>query len=371
MKVAIVGCGKIADSHAWAIQHIGGCEIVGVCDREELMAQQLQRRFPIRAWYTDVTTLLVEAKPDVVHITTPAQSHFEIARRCLAHGSHVYIEKPFTCFANEAVEIIDFAKQRNLKVTAGHDDQFRHAARRMRDLVRTGYLGDGPKHLESYYGYEIGGEGYAKALLGDRQHWVRSLPGGLLQNVISHGIARIAEFMTTEAPVVIAYGFVSPVLRSFGEDELIDELRVVIADGSGSTAYFTFSSQLRPSLHQFRILGARNGLVLDQDNETLIRLSGSRRKSYLEQFIPPVVFARQYLGNLAINARSFLVRDFHSKAGMKFLIESFYRAITEDGPVPIPYREIIVTARIMDEVFRQLKERSQGARAKIPDALPG
>ena len=48
LKVGIVGCGKIADSHASQIKRIAGCEIVGVCDREPLMAQQLYERFPIR-----------------------------------------------------------------------------------------------------------------------------------------------------------------------------------------------------------------------------------------------------------------------------------------------------------------------------------
>ena len=46
LKVAIVGCGKIADSHAQQIQRIQACEIVAVCDREPLMAKQLYERFP-------------------------------------------------------------------------------------------------------------------------------------------------------------------------------------------------------------------------------------------------------------------------------------------------------------------------------------
>jgi predicted dehydrogenase len=45
LRVAIVGCGKIADAHAEQIRRIKGCEIVGVCDREELMARQLAERF--------------------------------------------------------------------------------------------------------------------------------------------------------------------------------------------------------------------------------------------------------------------------------------------------------------------------------------
>ena len=42
-------------------------------------------------------------------------------------------------------------------------------------------------------------------------------------------------------------------------------------------------------------------------------------------------------------------------SGMKYLIESFYRSIREDAPVPIPYREILLTARIMDAIFDQLR----------------
>ena len=71
LKVAIVGCGKIADAHALQLQRIKGCEIVGVCDREPLMAQQLYDRFPVKKCFTDLSKLLSEGRPDVVHITTP------------------------------------------------------------------------------------------------------------------------------------------------------------------------------------------------------------------------------------------------------------------------------------------------------------
>src|SRR5436190_1781473 len=125
LKVAIVGCGKIADAHASQIQRIEECEIVGVCDREPLMAKQLY-------------------------------------------------------------------------------EQFSHVARRMKAVVGSGYLGGVAVHMESYHGYDLGDPGYARALLADKQHWVRRLPGRLLQNLISHGIARIAEFLTSDTPQVIA-----------------------------------------------------------------------------------------------------------------------------------------------------------------------
>jgi predicted dehydrogenase len=354
LKVGIVGCGKIADDHASNIRTIAGCEMVGVCDRESLMAQQLSERFAIQRHFSDLTEMLRETKPDVVHITTPPFSHFELAKLCLESGCHVYVEKPFTLCAEEAERLIALAEARRLKITAGHDDQFRHAARRMRSLVHSGYLGGSPVHMESYYCYELGRSEYARALISDKGHWVRRLPGKLLQNIISHGVARIAEFMTSDSPKVMAYGFISPFLKSLGETEIIDELRVTIAEETGATAYFTFSSQMRPALHQFRIYGPENGLIVDQDEETLIKLRGERFKSYAQKFLPSAIYARQYLGNLKSNVGAFLGNDFHMKSGMKYLIESFYRSIVEDTPLPIPYREILWTTRIMDDIFSQL-----------------
>jgi predicted dehydrogenase len=356
LRVAIVGCGKIADHHAQQIQRIADCEIVAACDREELMARQFAQRFRVNRWFDDINQMFEEAKPDVVHITTPPSSHFQLGRLCLERGVHVYVEKPFTLVVPEAEELIALAQRKDRKITVGHDDQFSHAARRMRELVSGGYLGGPPVHMESYFCYGMGESNpYAKALLGDKRHWVRQLPGQLLQNIISHGIARIAEFLTTDAPEVIACGFVSPTLRKMGEEEIVDELRVIICEEKRATAYFTFSTQMRPVLHQFRIYGPENGLLLDQDNESVIKLRGARYKSYLEQFVPPLSFAKQYIGNAARSMRTFLRSDFHPKSGMKRLIECFYRSIREDIPPPLPYDQILRTSRIMDAIFVQVR----------------
>jgi predicted dehydrogenase len=362
LRVAIVGCGKIADSHASQIARIKGCEIVGACDREPLMAQQLFKRFSIKKYFSDLKELLSETRPDVVHITTPPQTHFDIAKTCLESGCHVYVEKPFTVWEDEARRLIELATEKDLKITAGHDDQFSHVTRRMRALIQSGYLGGIPVHMEGYYCYPIAQSGYAGALLGDKQHWIRRLPGMLLQNIISHGIARIAEQLTGDSPRVIAHGFTSPLLRSLGETEIIDELRVIINDENRATAYFTFSSQMRPSLHEFRIYGPKNGLILDQDKETLIKLRGPMYKSYAEKFVPSIQFAKQYLGNAAANAKTFFANDFQMKAGMKCLIESFYRSIVDGTPVPIPYREILLTAKIMAGIFSGVNEQQRNGR---------
>lgn len=365
LRIGIVGCGKIADSHAAQIQRLSGCEIVGACDREPLMAKQFYERFPVAQCYTGAEELVMDARPDVVHITTPPASHFPIAKCCLENGCHVYVEKPFALNEEEAQALIDIAMKRGMKLTVGHNYQFNPAARRMRALIHEGYLGGAPVHMESYYGYDLGDPSYARALLGDKYHWVRKLPGRLLQNIISHGIARVAEFLSDEDPQVIASGFPSSVLKRIGEEEIVDELRVIIREGDGTTAYFTFSSQIKPVLQEFRIYGPKNGLILDQNHEVLVRLSGARFKSYAEFFVPPILMAKQQLDNWCRNLGLFVKRDFHMDSGMEYLMESFYGSIREDGPVPIPYREIMLTTKIMDKIFQQV----HGVQAERQDAF--
>ena len=146
----------------------------------------------------------------------------------------------------------------------------------------------------------------------------------------------MAEFLAPEVEVK-AEGFRSPLLESIGETEILDELRVLIRDARGTTAYFTFSTQLALRLHRLTLYGPDCSLVVDDDQQTVIRRSGRKYKSYLNMFVPPFVLGKQYIGHAFRNCWKFLKMDFHADAGMGALIRSFYDSIADDGPPPIPY----------------------------------
>lgn len=353
IKIGIIGCGKMADQHAVQIQRIPGAEIIAVCDSEPLMAQQMFERFNIGKWFTDVQEMLNLLTFNVLHITTPPPSHFQLAKLCLEARCNVYVEKPFTLNTAEAEELIRIAEHNGLKITAGHNAQFTHSMIRMRELVKSGYLGGKPVHLESIYCYDFGNESYAKALLGNKEHWVRQLPGSLLQNIISHGISRIAEFLDSNEPKVMAHCFTSPFLKRIGQEDIVDEVRVLIRDDNNCTAYFTFSSQISPPLNQFRLHGPKNTLIVDEDHQILIKECNKGYKSYLRYFLPPFEYAKQYVGNFGVNLKKFIEKDFHmpNDTGLKTLIESFYHSVINSAPLPISYKEIILTSKIMDEIF--------------------
>lgn len=356
IKIAIVGCGKMADQHAVQIRKITDAKLVAVCDAEPLMAGQLAERFRVPKWFTNLDEMLAAERPDVVHVTTPPQSHLEIGKKCLNAGASAYIEKPFTLNTADAEELIDVANRNGVKLTAGHNAQFTHAMKEMRRLVTGGFLGERVVHIESLYCYDLGDPAYAKALLGDSDHWARKLPGSLLQNIISHGVARIAEFMKGDNIVVSAQAFSSPFLQEIGQGDIIDELRLIIRDDYATTAHFTFSSQISPTQHQFRLYGKKRSLVIDDDHEVVLRIDNKEYKSYLRFFVPPIGFARQYVGNLARNVSKFLRNDFHlpNDAGLLTLISAFYKSVKDGAPLPISYSEILLTSRIMDAAFEHI-----------------
>jgi predicted dehydrogenase len=354
LRIAIIGCGKIADQHVQAIRRIPGAEVISLCDQEILMARQLGERLEVSKCYADVATMLEEAAPDVVHITTPPQAHYSLAKNCLEWGAHVYLEKPFTVTAEEAESLTQIAEGRGVKITAGHNYQFTLEMLEMRRLVEQGYLGGKPVHMESHYAYDLEDISYVRPMLGSREHWVRRLPGQLLHNVISHGIARLAEFLDDDITDIVARAHQSNKLQSLSGEEVLDELRVLIRDRTGVTAYFCFSTQIRPGLSQFRICGPRNSISVDQTSGSVIRHKKRNAKSYLAYFLPPLFSAREHLRNAGRNIARFAGRKLYQDSGMTELIRCFYQSIQSKTSPPVPYREIILTARIMDEIFAQI-----------------
>jgi predicted dehydrogenase len=353
LKIAIVGCGKVADQHTYAIHRIPDCEIIALCDREPLMARQLGERCNVSACFSDLKEMLHVVSPDVVHITTPPQGHYSLAAECLNAGSHVYVEKPFTITAGEAEALVQLAEDRSLKATVGHNYQFTLEMLEMRQLVKKGFLGGRTVHVESYWSYDLGDLRYASAFLSNPTHWVHQLPGQLFQNIISHGIAKLTEFIDDELVEIVATAHQSEQLQSLGAGDVLDELRVLIRDKMGTTAFFCFSTQIK-GLNQLHLYGPAGSLSADIITGSLLRNRNRSYKSYLTYFIPPLKNAREQLWNARCNMTNFLRRRLYQDFGMKELIERFYDSIRLNAPPPISYREILLTARIMDEIFAQI-----------------
>jgi predicted dehydrogenase len=371
LKIAIVGCGKIADGHIEEIQKMPAvATVVAVADLEILMAEQIAVRYGIARPYDDLDALLRAEKPDVVHITTPPASHLPLAVKAMDAGAHVYVEKPLALRYPDSKALIDHALRAKKKLTIGYSYLFDPPALAMREMIARGVLGD-PVHVESFYGYNLAGP-FGSAILGDGAHWVHRLPGKLFHNNIDHILYKLPEFLPDDRPeeafaadplgglAVTANAYLHRT-RRFGDarDEMLDELRFTITGGKASV-YGTFSSHIKPTGHFARVYGTKNTMHVDYATRSVTLDAQTTLPSAIGRLVPAFDQGLQYLREGGKNLRAFARSDFHYFSGLNRLIAMFYESILNDGPPPIPYRDILRISALIDEIFR-LAPQGRGA----------
>ena len=348
IKVALVGCGQIADAHLQQIRQLSCADLVAVCDLEPLLARQAAERFDVPAQFTDLDQMLRDAAPDVVHITTPVHTHAALACQTLQSGVHVYVEKPFAVDLRESRRIVETAQQHKRLVCLGHDQLFDPAWLRSVDLIASGAIGD-VQHVESWLAYPLNGP-FGRQVMSNPDHWVRRLPGGLFQNTISHPLYRITEFLLEPSPVVHAEWF------SRQKDAGVPtELRVFLR-GHDVTGTLTFTSTTCPARRVTRILGTEGVLEVDLDTQ-LVRVDrGERFPGALARLEAPLRDMTNAFSNVARSASRFLRSELHYFAGMRELFQRFYSAIQTGGESPVACDEALRVTGVMDQIFTVCRE---------------
>ena len=116
-NIAIVGLGVMGRNHYRTLKNIENANIVGLCDVTE--NDEYKERF-----FTDLEQMLVEAKPDALIIATPTSLHKEATLLCAKHNIHIFIEKPAASSVEDAKEMSQAIKAKNLKSCVGHIERY-------------------------------------------------------------------------------------------------------------------------------------------------------------------------------------------------------------------------------------------------------
>ena len=116
-NIAIVGLGVMGRNHYRTLKNIENANIVGLCDVTE--NDEYKERF-----FTDLEQMLVEAKPDALIIATPTSLHKEATLLCAKHNIHIFIEKPAASNVEDAKEMSQAIKAKNLKSCVGHIERY-------------------------------------------------------------------------------------------------------------------------------------------------------------------------------------------------------------------------------------------------------
>lgn len=141
-RVAIVGTGAIVSSHLKAINSVGHrAEICAAVDIREDAVKRFGAENNIPNLYTDVQTMLVAQKPDLVCIATPPATHKDLCVRALEAGAWVYCEKPL-CASLAEFDVIQAAEQRTGRYVSNvFQWRFGSAVKHLRQLIADGTFG--------------------------------------------------------------------------------------------------------------------------------------------------------------------------------------------------------------------------------------
>lgn len=141
LKFALIGTGGIAQTYAQAFQSSKCCQLVAVADVRKESADAFAEPFGAKS-YADYKTLAENETLDAVIVSTPPDSHPEIAMFFMNRGRHVLCEKPLCLSAREAREMLDCAEKTGVKFTMASKFRYVEDAIKAKSMVASGILGE-------------------------------------------------------------------------------------------------------------------------------------------------------------------------------------------------------------------------------------
>ena len=134
LKIGVLGAGHLGKIHLRLIQESSAYELVGFYDSQPQIAAKISREFGYRS-FSEVDSLLDEV--DVIDIVTPTISHFELGKKALEKGLHIFLEKPITATVEEANELVSLAKAKGLLGMVGQVERFNPALMAANPYINT------------------------------------------------------------------------------------------------------------------------------------------------------------------------------------------------------------------------------------------
>lgn len=261
LRAALIGAGEIALQHLACLQALPTVTLAGVCDRSRGLAESAAERFGAGAWFTDHRAMFDEIRPDVVHITTPPPSHFQLAMDALEAGAHVIVEKPATTTRDSLSVLLQSAADKQRVLIEDYNYLFNAPVQHIVSLAQSGDLGE-IVHVEVILCLELAesnpSAGYVR---GARD---RSTPGGAIGDFLPH-LASLAHCFAGPHRAVRSHWSKGSVSSSVAWAEF----RAAVAAERG-TAMLAFSTHAQPDTFWLRVHGTRLRVTADLYDMSLV-----------------------------------------------------------------------------------------------------
>lgn len=141
--IAVVGCGRISQTHFKGLNNIGGIRVKYACDLIESKAQQAKENYPemVENVITDYKVALADPEVEMVMVLTPNYAHYTVAMDSLRAGKHVFCEKPITVNYALSVEMAEEAEKQGKLLNIGVCNRYRKAVEMLEEMNRRGEFG--------------------------------------------------------------------------------------------------------------------------------------------------------------------------------------------------------------------------------------
>jgi UDP-2-acetamido-3-amino-2,3-dideoxy-glucuronate N-acetyltransferase len=140
-NIAVVGSGYWGKNLVRNFHDLGA--LIAICDKDSGVLENFKEKYKGISTTENLDYLLDESvfQIDAVAIATPAATHYNLAKKCLLAGKHVFVEKPLALTGEEGQDLIEIAEKNHLTLMVGHILQYHRAVIKLKELIATGELG--------------------------------------------------------------------------------------------------------------------------------------------------------------------------------------------------------------------------------------
>ncbi len=260
--IAVIGSGYWGKNIVRNMYQLG--RLGYVCDNNKAALENIKSDLEGVKFVSDYEELLKNKDIKGVMIVTPAITHFTLARDFLNADKNVFVEKPISIRIEEALELVNIAKKRQLRLMVGHILQYHPAIKRIKELVFSGELG------KLYY------------LFSNRLNIGKiRTEENILWSFAPHDISLILSIVQDEPVEVVSCG--NTYLQNHVEDVTLTYLKF----RNGINAHI-FVSWLNPFKEQKFVVVCEKGMVVFDDTLKNEKLSLYRHNVHWEQGQIPV-----------------------------------------------------------------------------------
>lgn len=136
-KIGVIGVGRMGMYHANLLSSMDEADLYGICDINKERAKQLGDKFKVKT-FSNYKDLL--KKVDSVCISTPTETHYEIARDAILLNKNILVEKPVTVNLEHAKDLVNLSEKHNVIFHVGHVERFNAAVQQLKKIISHPYL---------------------------------------------------------------------------------------------------------------------------------------------------------------------------------------------------------------------------------------